>query len=247
MQSAAARLCLLAAEEAEERKRANKKKIDSKKPEIDRLLRAIEDYRATCKDQDQKLGYYDAFKRQTSQDDFKANVNRLELAGIWDEIIEMLKRYELPDEFEGLEDWIKLGTRFRRVVEPLDIANYYRHSREKDNGPYMGEKGVPSIPRPKRYRYTQRWLEHGEGQPIGFFNESCFLAEVEDLRKSQTEDQEIVKRTQKLLEQVKEWEKRNEIGKDVFLKKSTFVKWWYSLTPQHRSEDIESLITGSNA
>ncbi|KAF3437811.1 hypothetical protein FNV43_RR20567 [Rhamnella rubrinervis] len=249
--STAARLCLLAAKESEEQKQANKKKMDSKVSDINRLLGAIEGYRATCKDE--KLGYYDAFKLQRNQDDFKSNVKRLELAGIWDEIIEMLKRYELPDEFEGQEDWIKLGTRLRRVLEPLDIANYYRHSKNEDTGPYLGKAGEPSIPRPKRYRYTQRWLEHKERMPTGFFNESCFLAEVEDLRicLRKTEDQEkyqkTLQRAQKLQEQVKEWEIRKEIGKDVFLKASTFVEWWESLPSQHKSKDIESLIIAANA
>ncbi|MED6203495.1 Protein eds1L, partial [Stylosanthes scabra] len=61
----------------------------------------------------------------------------------------MLKRYELPDEFEGKKEWIELGTSFRRLVEPLDIANYYRHLKNEDTGPYMIKA------RPKRYRYTQ--------------------------------------------------------------------------------------------
>lgn len=96
-------------------------------------MRELEDYKALCEINNGK-GYYDAFKVQQDEKDFQANVKRLVLAGIWDEIIEMLKKYELPDEFEGKEDWIILGTRFRRLVEPLDIANYYRHLKHEDTG-----------------------------------------------------------------------------------------------------------------
>ena len=124
----------------------------------------------------QKKGYCDAFKDQLESEDFQANVKRLELAGVWDEIIEKLLNYELPEEFEGKKERIEIGTKFRRIVEPLDIANYYRHSRNHDGHVYMAKGG-----RPKRYRYTQRWLEDAEKRGEGGYSESCFWAEVEDL------------------------------------------------------------------
>ncbi|KAI8018786.1 hypothetical protein LOK49_LG04G01999 [Camellia lanceoleosa] len=40
----------------------------------------------------------------------------LELAGMWDESIEMLKRYELLDEFEGHKEWIELGTEYIQTI-----------------------------------------------------------------------------------------------------------------------------------
>ncbi|KAJ8559880.1 hypothetical protein K7X08_003938 [Anisodus acutangulus] len=146
-------------------------KIDLNKTSIVDGLSKIQEYQTKC--DIHKVGYYDAFKLQETIDDFNANVKRLEL---WDEIIEMLKRYELPDSFEGRKDWIQLGTQFRRQVEPLDIANYYRHLKNEDTGPYMIRA------RPKRYRFTQIWLEHAERVQTGASSESCFWAEVEELR-----------------------------------------------------------------
>nr|AAF78523.1 lipoxygenase-non-heme Fe(Ii) metalloprotein [Pyrus pyrifolia] len=58
----------------------------------------------------------------------------------------MLKKYDLPDEFEAIPEWVKLGTEFRHLVEPLDIANFYRHAKGEDTGVYM-KRG-----RPKRYK-----------------------------------------------------------------------------------------------
>ncbi|RVW85631.1 hypothetical protein CK203_037500 [Vitis vinifera] len=43
------------------------------------------------------------------------------------------------------------------MVEPLDIANFYRHAKDEETGFYV-KKGT----RPKRYRYIQSWLEHAE-------------------------------------------------------------------------------------
>ncbi|CAN0900714.1 Protein EDS1L [Linum grandiflorum] len=166
------RLCLRAAAELEKQKSRNQATIEGKVKDIEKGIQKLEDYKNKCARRDRT--YYGAFRMSEDKSDFEANVTRLELAGIWDEIIEMLKRYELPDEFEGNEEWIKLGTRFRVLTEPLDIANYYRHSKNEDTGPYMGRG------RPKRYKCTQRWKEHFERVSMDP-PDSCLWAEVEEL------------------------------------------------------------------
>ncbi|RVW52768.1 Protein EDS1L [Vitis vinifera] len=155
------------------RRLRNQVKIDDNKQKINDELRKLKDYQERP-----RLANWvtnDAFKHQEEKADFDANVSRLVLAGIWDEIIEMLRRYELPDEFENRKELIELATIYRRIVEPLDIANYYRHLKNEDTGTYV-TRG-----RPKRYRYTQRWLEHAENKPSGSRSESCFWAELEEL------------------------------------------------------------------
>ncbi|XAR50123.1 Carboxylesterase, partial [Bertholletia excelsa] len=219
--STSARLSLRAAGELEKQKQRNQEKINSHKKAIEERLVSIQKYRIDHAVR--RLGYYDAFKQQNYAEDFKANVKRLELAGMWDEIIEMLKRYELPDEFEGRKDWIELGTRYRRLVEPLDIANYYRHLKHEDTGPYLIKA------RPKRYRFTQRWLEHAERVPSDSRSESCFWAEVEDLKSRGKSFEEQKEKILQLQNDVLGWDQSGEIGKDVFLMKSTFAIWWNSL------------------
>ncbi|GKB16309.1 EDS1L-like protein [Tanacetum coccineum] len=187
----------------------------------------IADYQKAC--EDQKIGYYDTFKIQKGNEDFEANVKRLELAGIWDEIVEILKRDELPDGFESNDDWIKLGTKFRKLVEPLDITNYYRHSKDEDIRTYLREDG-----RPKRYKYTQRWREHAQKLEEGASSETTFWAKNEEPKRKtyeKTEEQIIG-----LKKQVNEWVEKEEVGKDVFLGKYTFVEWWITLLEKHRSE-----------
>ncbi|KAK4264271.1 hypothetical protein QN277_025474 [Acacia crassicarpa] len=216
-----ARLCLRAAGELEKQKYRNQEKI--KKAKDKSTLTELEAYRTMRRIQG--VGYYDAFKLQKYEDDFKANVKRLELAGLWDEIIEMLKRYELPDEFEGNEDWVNIGTEFRQLVEPLDIANYYRHLKDEDTGPYM-VRG-----RPKRYRYTQRWLEHKMRLETGASSESCFWAETEELVSKTNKkafDGDFKKRVEKLEEDINKWREKD----DVLLEETTFMKWWKGQLPQ---------------
>ena len=224
-------MCLCAAGELEKRKIGNKESIDLKKPDIERAMKFLEeDYQLNGRHRG--LGCYDAFKLHETPKDFEANVKRLELAGIWDEIIEMLKRYELPDTFEGLIDWVLLGTRYRRLVEPLDIANYYRHLKNEDTKAYM-IRG-----RPKRYRFTQRWREHADRNkiPAESSGESCFWAEVEELRiKISSQGFEPIKKEVLQLEdQVLDWINNNKLDRDVLLEKSTFKKWWEDLPREHK-------------
>ncbi|KAE8703458.1 zinc finger CCCH domain-containing protein 5-like isoform X1 [Hibiscus syriacus] len=237
--SARARLCLRAAGEHKKQKLSNQQRMDSKKKDIESGLRALEEYKtksALC-----NVGYYEAFKISKEEDDFKANVKRLELTGIWDEIIEMLNRYELPEGFESRKDWIELAIKYRRIVEPLDIANYYRHAKNEDTGPYM-HKG-----RPRRYKYTQRWREHALRMPVGSSAESCFWAEVEELLLYRTTNpgafEDIRERIINLERKLEEWFRGNQISNDVFLKGSALTKWWITLPHQHKSTSrIQGLI-----
>ncbi|KAK9925866.1 hypothetical protein M0R45_023128 [Rubus argutus] len=231
------RLCLRAAGELEKQKQKNQKQIEKKMEEMELGMKGLEEYRLF--NEQKGGGYYDAFKKQEDKKDFDANVKRLVLAGIWDEIIEMLKRYDLPDEFEGQEFWIQLGTKFRRLVEPLDIANYYRHAKNEDTGAYM-VKG-----RPRRYRYTQRWLEKNEGVESGTYGESCFWAEMEELLKLASNGGNVEKaKVEKLRVDLIQWINSKMIGKDVLLGESTFVKLWDKLVHLKLQKDsIEQLMT----
>ena len=150
----------------------------------------------------------------------------------------MLKRYELPDDFEGQRAWVELGTMYRRLVEPLDIANYYGNLKNEDTGPYM-TKG-----RPTRYRYTQRWREHAEKMPAESSGESHFWAEVEELRArtdSREGFEEVKEMVLKLERNIQKWVNGGEVGKDVLFEGSTLVKWWKTLPQQHK---LESCISG---
>lgn len=241
-QSARARLCLHAAGGAESQKIAKQKKIDANRHNMEKSMIVLEGYRASC--ETKGVGCYDSFKLHEYPEDFVANVKRLELAGMWDEIIEMLRRYELPDGFEGEETWVELGTRYRRLVEPLDIANYYRKSLNEDTEMYMKPGS-----RPKRYWYTQRWLEHYEQMPRGSSGESSFWAEVEQLRiAADTADRaqfdDVRERIQHLERNLKEWYDGKVVRKDVFLPETTLVKWWKTLPEEHRAVScIKGLIS----
>lgn len=238
-QSARARLCLRAVGEAEKQKRSNRERIDGKMKDIRYGLDKLFEYQKTCAVA--KVGYYDAFKISKDEKDFHANVRRTELTGIWDEIIEMLKRYELPDGFEVQKEWVELGTRYRRIVEPLDIANYYRHAKDEDTGPYLVNG------RPKRYRFTQKWREHALRMPSGSSLESCLWAEAEELRRSGCNNgyEVIRERILALERKLDEWIRDRQLGDEFFFDASTFVKWWKTLPYHHRQESCIATFISS--
>eukprot|EP00252_Welwitschia_mirabilis_P012543 TRINITY_DN2764_c0_g1_i3.p1 TRINITY_DN2764_c0_g1~~TRINITY_DN2764_c0_g1_i3.p1 ORF type:complete len:572 (-),score=47.46 TRINITY_DN2764_c0_g1_i3:97-1812(-) len=115
---------------------------------INKALSKVEDYRLQCL-QVYRTCYYDCFRRQEKIEDFNANLNRVELAGYFDQIIEMIEKHELPDEFQGTQEFLKLGNWYRLLVEPLDIANFYRLDKNQESGPYI------QCGRPRRYKYFE--------------------------------------------------------------------------------------------
>ncbi|KAL6655635.1 hypothetical protein ACP70R_006461 [Stipagrostis hirtigluma subsp. patula] len=223
-------LHLSAAAQWEKQRQRNQTKIDDNCRKIQEALKSLNDYKRTC--ELYGVSYYDSFKLQREVHDFNANVRRLELAGLWDEIVEMLRRRELPDGFEAREEWVRLGTLYRRLVEPLDIANYYRHSKNEDTGSYLS-KG-----RPRRYKYTQKWQEQLQRIPFGSSLESCFWAMVEELQADMANGRAFANlrdRVVKLESDAQGWLNSGSLGKDVLLSSSSFVAWWKTLPEQHRS------------
>ncbi|ERM96883.1 hypothetical protein AMTR_s00074p00016180 [Amborella trichopoda] len=224
-----ARLALCMARQSAKQKQDNQAKVSKSFDKLQPALSWLMDYR----DSYEKEGtcYYDPFKAQNNTKDFKANVTRLQLAGLWDEVIALLRDHQLPDIFETNPEWVGKATTYRRLVEPLDIANYYRHARNKDCGPYM-DKG-----RPRRYKYPQKWLERSEpkiGSPK--FDSSWLMAEVEEMLRERS----FIDMKEKVLDFEMEmlgWKNegmlvlRTDIG---VAEGSTFLKWWNTLPVEHR-------------
>ncbi|MQL94304.1 hypothetical protein Taro_026958 [Colocasia esculenta] len=229
--SADARLRLCAIGEQENQRERNQVTVDETRSKIEDAMKFLKEYQEKCKNRG--LGYYDTFKLQKHYDDFDANVKRIELAGLWDQIVEMLKRCELPGKFESRKEWVELGTSYRRLVEPLDIANYYRHAKNEDTGPYL-LKG-----RPSRYTYTQSWLEYIHRMDMGSCPDSCFWANVEELCIDTNNGKlyfELKDRITELEKQAEAWHSQGLLSGDVFLGESTFLKWWKTLPQEHRSK-----------
>jgi enhanced disease susceptibility 1 protein len=188
IQNCQARLSLRAAGQVVKQQMENVANLEKEYPKkMEIPMEKLEEYRLLCLRNE--TGYFDAFKKkQRGNVDFQANLNRLELAGWWDEIIQnKFDKDELPDDFQCSKEWIRRGTHYRLLVEPLDIANYYRLGKNEDSGPYLTNG------RPRRYKTVQKWLEDNEGieqpqqpsrgtdQPPRLTQDSCLWAYVEEI------------------------------------------------------------------
>ncbi|KAL8092418.1 hypothetical protein AgCh_034627 [Apium graveolens] len=223
-----AKLCLLAAVEFEEQKLSNEKKID--KEEIIMKLNWLQEYCRNC--EVRKECRYDAFRIKANNDDFHAGVVSLQLGGMWNEIMEMLKMNQLPDEFEGNKEWIELGTTHRRLDEPIAIGSYYSRGLNDDSGPFM-IRGRSAV-----FKYTQRWLEHKKKLAVESISESCFWAEVEELMilgKKKSYDG-LKERITSLERQILHWHEAGVLENGVCFDNSTLTRWWNTLPQQHKNE-----------
>lgn len=84
----------------------------------------IEWYKEMC---DDDMGYYDCFKlRKVSKRDAKVNLNRIKLGQFWDELLDMLQQNKLPHDLLKRDKWVNAAQFYKLLVEPLDIAEFYR-------------------------------------------------------------------------------------------------------------------------
>ena len=189
-------------------------------------------YSCDCCEKENGVTYYDSFKKQDKKD-IDANFHRAKLAEFWDELISMWKRNELPSDFQTQNKWINAGTAYRRLVEPLDIAYYYRMSKGKGN--YL------SNGRATRHKVLQTWMEEKEKtrssrghqartKLASLTQDSCFWAHLEEVMK----DLENLKQAQhpkpESLEMFEDYVTKmindGNISADVFLEGSSFRDWW---------------------
>eukprot|EP00253_Pinus_taeda_P013158 PITA_13158 len=191
----------------------------------------LEWYKEVC----EKLGitYYDSFKERNDKKDIDANIRRVKSAEFWDGIIEMWEKHELPCDFQSQNKWINAGTAYRRLVEPLDIAEYYRMSNGKGNYLLDG--------RPNRYKVLQKWMEDKEKtrssrgkksrtKLASLTQDSCFWAYLEEALKDLENLKQLQHQKPESLEKfegyVTKMIKDCDISADVFLEGSSFMEWW---------------------
>lgn len=216
-------------------------------------LRAqIEWYKATCDDCDDQMGYYDTFKqRMASKRDAKINMNRIKLGQFWNDLIRMLETNQLPHDFHKRAKWVNASQFYKLLVEPLDIAEYYREGMHKVKGHYMKHG------RERRYEIFDKWWnmkKAGEEEEdtntntntnnkrskfAGLTQDSCFWAKVEEAREwvENVRKESDVRKLSTLWVNIHGFEQyamriieRKEVSKDVLARNSSYNLWVKELT-----------------
>uniref|UniRef100_A0A0C9RJE4 TSA: Wollemia nobilis Ref_Wollemi_Transcript_14734_2090 transcribed RNA sequence n=1 Tax=Wollemia nobilis TaxID=56998 RepID=A0A0C9RJE4_9CONI len=204
----------------------------------------LEWYKGRCKDEGP--GYYDCFKLQGDKRDFRANYLRKTLETFWNEIVEKVEKHELPSNFQSQNKWVNAGTTYRKLVEPLDIAHYYRTC--KDGKSYLS----PGV-RPHRHIVLEKWFEEKEKTRRGrgrgretklgrtkfasLTEDSCFWARLEEACKETNLANAQFKESLEGFEAyVGNMIKNHSISAEIFLEQSSFMKWWQ----QYKDVQVQS-------
>ncbi|KAK5820381.1 senescence-associated carboxylesterase 101 [Gossypium arboreum] len=186
-----------------------------------------------------ETGYYDCYKKQLSRRDRDIIKHKKFLTNYWKEVVAQNERKPQKQLVYLRSRWLYAGTTYRRMVEPLDIADYYR-----DGGSNYVTNG-----RSHHYIKLEQWLEEDEKQSrfridtkkqnvdVILTDDSCFWAHVEEARQwcktLKTADVGMISERlclrQKLMEfevYVMEQIKKYAVSSEIFLKGSSFMQWW---------------------
>ncbi|KAJ8550202.1 hypothetical protein K7X08_033909 [Anisodus acutangulus] len=214
---------------------------------INPLRAQIEWYKASCDNSGDQMGYYDSFKqRGASKRDFKVNMNRIKLAQFWDSVIDKLEANELPYDFHKRAKWINASQFYKLLVEPLDIAEYYRSGMHHVKGHYM-QHG-----RERRYKIFDKWWSDNDTDDhpnarsrfASSTQDSCFWAQVEAARdmlvklRAEADARKFIK----MLEDITKFDQyarrlieNKEVSVDVLAKNSSytlFIEEWKEFQSQ---------------
>ncbi|OMP08762.1 Sulfatase [Corchorus olitorius] len=186
----------------------------------------------------QEKGYYDCYKNKPLRRDRDVEKYKRFLTDYWQEIVAQTEKKPQTKHGYFRIRWLYAGTAYRRMVEPLDIADYYE----------SGQKDYMTKGRSNHYIKMEQWLEEAEKQN-GFSSnakkqsvdailtyDSCFWAHVEEARiwckslenadASATEKESSRKKLMKFEEYVMEQIKKFAVSSEIFLKGSSFMQWW---------------------
>ncbi|KAL9148408.1 hypothetical protein ABFS82_12G039300 [Erythranthe guttata] len=244
----AAKKCLANARQSGWRRNLNNAKMAVSLAKINPCRAQLEWYKSYCDESDNELGYYDSFKqRGASRRDAKVNMNRIRLGCFWDDFIDKLENNHLTHDFHKLPKYVNASQFYKLLVEPLEIAEYYRKNVHREKGHYI-EHG-----REKRFKIFDKWWRERkvgdeEGKPRSKYasltQDSCFWARVEEARDGiyRVLGETDVGRRLVLLGKIETFEayangmiERKEVSVDVVAKNSSynlFVEEWRGLKLQ---------------
>ena len=197
----------------------------------------IEWYKASCDDSSDQMGYYDGFKKRgCSKRGDQVNMNMKKLAVFWDNVIEMWENNELPYDFHKRAKWVNAFHFYKLLVEPLEIAEYYRQGKHLHEGHYL------SNGRPRRFQISDRWWKERRNNEkendartkfASATQDSCFWARLEEAQEllanpqweNEVMKQEILEKINKFDQYARRLVERKEVSKDVLAKNSSYTKW----------------------
>ncbi|PQP96717.1 senescence-associated carboxylesterase 101 [Prunus yedoensis var. nudiflora] len=197
-----------------------------------------------------EIGYYDMYKNKRYRSDINVEEYKKKLSNYWQDSVEEVENKPQKEGAAFRTRWLMGGTTYRRMMEPLHIAEYYK---DKDGKNYREE-------RPKHFILLEKWLKEeeerkvaeriGRGETVedgpskskaqnvasSLTDDSCFVAHVEEAlilcnqlengQQSVLEREQCKKKLIEFEEYVLDALKNFAVTPDIFLKHSSFMAWW---------------------
>ncbi|KAK7389327.1 hypothetical protein VNO78_24230 [Psophocarpus tetragonolobus] len=175
-------------------------------------------------------------KKWVSTRDQEALKWQLNLRNYWKDMVEEIEWTPQTEDADLRARWIYSGTNYRRMVEPLDIAEYYR----------KGGKDYMANGRSTHYKVLEEWLKEEKRNKPSFTRkknveliltyDSCFWAHVEEalllcqqlenVQSSKEVMEEAIRKLREFEEYVYGSLKKYEVSPEIFLSESSYMKWW---------------------
>ncbi|KAF5479543.1 hypothetical protein F2P56_000352 [Juglans regia] len=200
----------------------------------------LEWYKKTSKDSG--IGYYDSYKNQSFTSDQDVEKYKKTLTWYWEKLVDEVDKKPQKEGASFRTRWLFGGTNYRRMIEPLEIAAFYR---DGHTGYLEG--------RPKHYKLLDQWLLNDDGRPASNANinskkknveanlteDSCFWAHVEEARISCK--LMLIRNSESSIVDLEGPHKSNliafegyvlgllrnyAVSPEIFLTKSSFMGWW---------------------
>ncbi|XP_030473094.2 senescence-associated carboxylesterase 101-like [Syzygium oleosum] len=193
-------------------------------------LAFFERYVGKCRANGEGPGYYDSFKNARERRDNGVDKYKTYPMVYWEKVVEDAEKHPQLPRAPLRNRWLFAGNNYRRIVELLDIAEYYRR----------GRKDYLTRGRSDHYKLLQKWLEDrpkkeekkdGPTKPKGenVMDDSCLWAHVEEairscrrLDRASSEQEKLTKFEEYVMDLIK----KHKVSSDIFLEKSSYMQWW---------------------
>ncbi|KFK23720.1 hypothetical protein AALP_AAs72314U000100 [Arabis alpina] len=186
------------------------------------------------KSKEAEIGYYDKYRLEI-QTTVNINVEgwKKEMNNYWILLVEEVEKKPQSDVSILSRRFLFSGNNYRRIVEPLDIAEYYG----KDDKEYR------TLGRSRHYVMLEKWFgkesiktDRDKKRDLSSLLtfDSCFWAEVEEamivinqLKAVEgMRDEELIGKLVKFEEYAWKMIGERAVSPEIFLEKSSFMSWW---------------------
>ncbi|XP_074370897.1 senescence-associated carboxylesterase 101-like isoform X1 [Apium graveolens] len=198
-------------------------------------------------------GYYDSYKSPTESGEIRSKANlvphQITLTKSWTHTVNEAKKTDGKYlQFRLL----MAGNNYRRMVEPLEIAKYYK----------QGLKDYWAGGRSEHYILLEKWLNDANSsfpqkqdnmpttrtEPCSFNEDSCFWAHVEEAlilvnmlcdEESSPQNEQLFRKLKHFEDYVMDSKNKHILDPEVFLEQSSFMKWW-GIYSAHKGTSYDS-------